>query len=1746
MKPILLLTLSIMTIFSTTASTVSTEKTDSEGHSLSELWKNYYKASRSDRPQDEVSALEKIKKEASKKNLAWDFYDACEKYADAKSSINWKLRSELKQQKDSEIEEFGSAVVSFYHKKKSGSSAEALREFALNNKKELLSGYNPEFCRHDGGVGSFTFGKALPELLSNDYEYALWSLLSRKPRTAALPDAKAYFKDSYPCAALLEYIEIFDINAVTQKDKKISALKDYAQKYSGKAGSLLAKQDLLRFSFDSLSSSKGAGSGDFLRLKNECESLISEIGSFSNNKEKSLAECCTYPESLLETLESSEILADYKDGVLSVYLRNLSSVKLKIVSSSSKQTITESTLKNPEKSFYVLDTVSLTLPKMSDGTYEVTLQDPAKKVSKTELEYNLYHLSLALKQTSKGHSVYVADSVTGEPSGECTLILLNEADKEIARAEINIKDGFTPLPEALSSKLVKNKWGYSVKAEKTVSGETAPLLSRSENIYKRSYRETSNADTAHQLRATLITDRGAYNIGETAYFKAILYSGTEEFKTCPAGHPVTAELFDPSGNRLSSVSLKTNDFGSVNGEFVLSKAEKGGLYRISITDGESGRSLTSLRVLADEFVLPSFSLSWDESSRVYLPGDEVSVSGSVRAYSGHLLGDVTLRYEVLYGEEVISSGETPLGSNGRFSVRFKTPEDKSYAHYTLRATITDKSGETLDFSRYIFVSGRLNSHAEITNAAKGEFETSGGEGGGDIITSDSLNLKLLLNSYSGDEDKAFYPDMRSVYRIYAYGNAEAPVLEGNLNLGENNLSLKALPSGLYTLETASYATSEAGKQYEDKDSRLILKISPDKGAALPSEVSSFFLERDGKNGELSIFAGSGRGDIVVAAELYGGVLNLLDKALVRIEGGSVGEISFERKTEYPESVGMQVFYFQNREDFQYSAEFTVPKEEENTDYGLPLSFSGFTDKAVPGTQYSLGIKTSPDAECAVSIFDIASEAFRSNEWREIRPYKSSQGVEMPDIAAVCGVDELSGMMYARGLSMMKLSSKAAAYSVDAVALAEDTATEEVASLGAANTDATSEEEMTASVREHFEKTLAWEPALLSGKNGEVQLQFKTSDKLSTYRVQVFSHDKAMHNSTASRDFIVTLPVKLNIVPANILYVNDLYTSRVSLSNSTESPVKGRVSIEFLNGESKDSPVISSGSESITIPAGGTSEFSLSLKVPELSTLGILASFSSEGGADGASFRDAMLESVRVLPAEQTITESHSALLREGSSRDSLIATLRGQFVNADGDAAEVKEISIIDMLKGALSESVSASSVNVIGLSSALYSDVLLSKIDGMESKRLSPEDRTVLISKILSCRNADGGFAWIEGFTSSPIVTSKLLERFHLMGESLPEEFRSLIPSAVEFLDNAYFGKNGASSWFNCIGMEPYLYVRSMYPEISFNSDGIKKSTLKNFRKEAKKHLVPASSESRKLSGGILSKVRRIKTLDALTESSEGLSLASSWGIRTLRESRLKSSVEKDIISLTQYAVEHSSGGVYFPNAVTYRGLMDSELAAHAALCEVLETHGESSLSEGIRTWIMIQKETQQWESDPSYIEALSCVLKAKPQTLSLKVIALTASKSLPFNKIKESHNGISIEREYIRADGTSLHEGDTLRLGERIKAVLKVNNDENRSFVRVSLPFPGALRPVVQTSGVCHSRQGDMFTGYMGYCNVRSEQQEYLFEAYPEFKTEIETEYFVVSEGTFSSPAPTIECMYAPHYRANGLASQMTSREE
>ena len=695
------------------------------------------------------------------------------------------------------------------------------------------------------------------------------------------------------------------------------------------------------------------------------------------------------------------------------------------------------------------------------------------------------------------------------------------------------------------------------------------------------------------------------------------------------------------------------------------------------------------------------------------------------------------------------------------------------------------------------------------------------------------------------------------------------------------------------------------------------------------------------------------------------------------------------------------------------------------------------------------------------------------------------------------------------------------------------------------------------VRSKFENALTFQPHLISDASGNLSFTFITSDKLSTYYVALYAHDKGMRNTFLREEMVVSVPVKVAVVEPQFLYVGDTYEVAASVSSNSDKPVSGWLYLyTYASKEYEGVEPIGVQRIAVTVPAGGTESHRFPVRVPAVETLGFKVVFAAD------EFSDAVFLPVSVKKPVQTLTEAHSAVLRSGMSRETLLAELRARFVNVPASEAALTETTLLDLVRAAIPAKVDPEGNDVLSLSEAWYVRLMASVIPGSSSSVIPgstgnlAEGAGELLEKVLACRNNDGGFGWFEGMESSAVITAVLLQRFAKLrdhGFDVPD-----LTSSVKFLDKHHFATE-LPYWRGYLSDAQYLFIRSLYPTVPFEVKPVTKEGKKrfeDFQKYVKGYLVPSAKDGRGLQGQIMAKARRVQTLLNLSASSEGIALAKAWGVKVAAKSKMESSLKADIASLKEYAVEHRDGGWYYPNAVMpWRGLLETEADAHALLCGLMDPYAPE-ISDGIRLWLMLQKETQKWDESPAFVDAITAILDGSDAVLATSILSYSATYDKPFADIKAAGNGFTIARKFFREktvekvyddrsgenDKVTVREeitpGTPVAVGDKIIAEYQIWNQENRSFVKVDAFREAALRPVQQLSG--HTGWGWFslrrltFTP-QGYRNVKADRTEYYFDSFPEENTTLTEEFFVTQAGTFTAPVITVESLYAPHYRAN-----------
>ncbi|MBQ7622284.1 MAG: hypothetical protein IJS66_00910 [Bacteroidales bacterium] len=1683
-----------------------------EGHRLTTLWKEYQAAAAADLPKDQLKALDAIKKKAAAERYAWDYYDAAERYSETGARINWKLRDSLYRAFQAEIEAFDEPVATFFlYHNYWGNGTKA--EFLKKEESRLKASHNPEFYSRDSYITGRKYAGVLIPTLANDYDYVLWSCFL----AGATTDIQTIYAGVYPQEAIIGYVSALRFPS----DRRYGAMTELAGRYEGRAAALLFRERMLDYEFSALRRDKSSSSDAYRALRARCAEFERDRAAFTGGSERLIARSCSDVEGYIEDLDSQSIQLSASEGKFTAILRNVPDISLKIIDPNGH---VDASIKqdNPSRSYYVCDTLTFAIPLIDDGEYTVKCTGGKAECTR---EYIRHSLSIASRGDAAGFAVFVADAVTGEPVSKADLILYNSDDKEIARASEVRLDGFTPLPAELSSRIDNNRRYYYIQASSR--GKDGHIL-RTKQISIRSGSGVPDPAVNVQVeRAHVITDRSAFNPGETLHFKAVLFKGMYEYETVPEGTGVRVQLCDSEGRTVAERQLVTNSYGSVAGDIPLPDGCRGGKWALKV--GTSQKWLETNYIRVDEFVLPSFSVEWARSNGIYFPGDEVCVTGRILAYAGHSLGGASAKAVV---DGPGTSGKTApvtIKPDGSFEVKFNVSESSRYWHYRVNLTVTDATGETLDFSTYV---GNVYSDppASITllNRADGCRSTSPS-----TRSIDSVSAWMVRDDFAR-------------IRFDTYGCTEGVSISCTLECGGKvvrtitpapgstaDLDLTGVNASECSITVTASAFDQHGKEHSKVFRQSLLRLR-DSDTRLDADYVCVIKETAGD--ALALQLASTDGPAWIAWELHDGGNVLLESGLLKLKGDrSVRRLEITRRKGWKGNLSLHVLFFKHRNCYSYTRDFSSPVVRHEP----VLEFTRFRDTVTPGTKCSFTLHSDPSMEVAAAVFDKASEDIASNDWSVPRPFEAREATVSYSTRE--GEDRLrsSRRGYESGepvLYAMKSRSGTEGEVYDFV--------EESAALNDATApQAAGNEAQAPVVRDTFDSTIAWEPFLQTSSTGDASLEFTTSGKLSTYYVQLYAHDRAMHGAVLRRELLVTLPVQVAIVPPAFIYDGDAYEASASISNTLGSDVPGRASIRFFDGaDRKTARLLSSREEALTLPAGGSLRFAASPGIlpAGVDTLGVLVSFTASGEIqEGIVASDAVFVSFPVRKAVQSITEAHSALLRDPSQRAAAVAAIRAAFVNIDASSLPVQERNIRQMILDAVPERVEPASDNVLSLTDAMYSDAIAKRL-GAEG--LSEEELDKICTKIFACQCSGGGVAWFEGMSPSPIITAAVLEREAAM-RSLGFEPCIDAESAVRFLDEAYFKMKERPAWFGGISLYQYLYARSLYPEVPFSAPSGKQGRL--FRKDVRNYLTPTGK--RGLDARILAKARRLATLQALASSEEGLALAKSWG---LKPKKVQRSLSSDVASLLQYSVEHSSGGIYYPNAVMpFRGLLESELYAHNLLCRLLSAYGKAEsgaqseealrIAEGIRLWMMIQKETQNWGDDPAFVDACATVLQGTEQTLDTRVLLISGSFEKPFGEIKPAGNGFTVERVYTRG-GDILEEGDTLRVGDRIQAKYNIYSSENRSFVRLTAPHAACLQPVQQLSGAIPSYILPVFNGPWaysagGYRSVWRDRSEYWFESYPEESSTITEEYFVSQAGTFSEPAVTVESLYAPHYRAN-----------
>ena len=1700
--------------------------TRSQKRMLKDLWEIY---DLSTRYADRESALLQIKRMAAEGGFSKDYYKAGAKLVVLRENRNWKDSESERNALKKELEEKGYILESCLDYNQwyfENYQQQRMEDAVLNHADALrMRRSSPWYSDYDYPPAKET---------ANDYVFLLWKLLysnassvSDKQRWENLLQQE--LGGRYPYSQFAEYLAVPDSAGYVA----------FKEKYAGRGVSLLAEAWLIRHEKQVIDAHELSDDAPCRALRERCNVFDADKRQFSKKGDEGARRAYVYDVKYF--LDYKETYLQFNDSSMLVIFQNISGTKIKL---KGKDFSWSRTVDNPTCRYYLKDTVRIPLPDVPDGYYSLKTSSKGSHVEESSRTQEIYSLAVALRNVENFVEFYVADSKTGRPVDSLSIWVARTdtvfSEKKLRPLVADFRmDGFTPIPESFRQIMADSlhSWKWWVTTTDSVGKVRRTQAWRVEKT-------TYQAEPDSGMRGALYLDHTVVQRGETVQFKGIAWmkekDGTRH--TLKEGVNLKAVLQGPKNAKGDTLTLQTNAFGSVAGSFRLPDEATGGNWQVILYSG--GRYLASASCAVGDIVLPTFDVAFDPMTEVSLPGEDLTVSGKVTYLSCHAASGALVKWSAS-GKEA----ETRCDENGRFTITLRDSLNWAY----LLLDVTSAEGETRTFSRHYNRS--LSLSAKIENPGGGQ--TSGSH---TVVSDDQLRVRFTVPAPDGSD--THYPVSWQLKARSAQGwtTVQKGVVPAG---GQLTTDLSNFSEREFRIEGEVMATSALGKVYNNTVTHEIYRISAD-DQAVYAPIDWYLEKLPGKG--VSARIGAGAGDIWAIAELWG--TNLLNHTVryatkrIHLSGkpgdpNSLQTIDFGLDSEWSENLILTIHWFKDRRLVSRQLAYTVPTQQ------FPADYVRFTEGINPGAQTTVTLKTLPGTEGVATVYDKAMEAVRVNRWTAFGN-EGRSNIFIPNTARNTGRtwvtpsdDVLLGdvRVIAYGIGRKRLFSRsvetsgsvASANSVEyemtpmyALAKSADTRGDLVADESAAEPEPES-------LRSDLAPVLAFEPFLHPDAEGNISFTVKASDRLSQFVVRTLVHDRSARSAVVERLMTVTLPVKVGLLPPALLHTGDRIAFAASAANSSEVPVSGQLSLRLYDGRyTPGAAPLKTLTKEVSVAAGST----LGIDFQEIpvpggisDTLGILVAFTSDGATDALSL------AVPVQPRSKQITETHSMLLRGGEDLAAARAALEARFQNAAPGSIVFEERTIAEMLDRLEQRLCRYEREDAISLAGALLVKTLLGQ----------PTDS--LAQKLAACQNADGGYGWMKGMDSSPYVTAMLLDRFARIDKRDGDTRR-----AIQWLDSVCLGEKKVPWWRGGVSMPIYLYIRSLFPELPIVG---KTSYARN--EEARDWLNPNKMDRKY--DFLYDRALRARTLLNMTASDQGVDLAKFFGFTFFAERKLRKSLEKEAEYLLDYAVEHPSGGWYYPNLVMpWRGLMESEAYAHTFMCDILrdiaarsageggsaeaglsrqglsvppggtpkpgatggtQTTGTrptaAEIADGIRLWLLVQRETQAWTEDPAYAMAIASIREGSPELLETRVLIARSTAELPFEKIKASGNGMKIERQWqVKRGGkwTALSDGTKLRVGETLRSILRLHSDENRSFVVVTAPRPGNLQPVNQISGYAGARGG--------YRDVRSNRTEYLFDAYPEEKLTLTEEYRVTHAGSFTYAPAEIVCTYADHYRA------------
>lgn len=668
------------------------------------------------------------------------------------------------------------------------------------------------------------------------------------------------------------------------------------------------------------------------------------------------------------------------------------------------------------------------------------------------------------------------------------------------------------------------------------------------------------------------TAQGIYRPGETIQYKIYVRDQNVRTLAIPPEGNYQVDIKDPTGKVVQTVkNIKLDNFGTLQGEYTVSREAVAGYYSFSLSSTFSKDSWEPLQVLVTDFVPASFKVSNQLNGDAFTTDQMVEVTTNAKLHAGGPYGNASLRVTAaiqpktfatqnpslkdfdFYQSDVeqqnaveIFQKIVTLDKNGESQLQFKLePQKTTFGTLSVESAVQDERGKYVvshTRANYFGVDRFLGWHPKQWLFTTGKpaqidyvvVDTKGNPAANtkvNIVIEHEVNkaarVKTAGNVYGAEYQQSWekVAECQNTSQTQPLTCEFTPSKAGNYRL---TATLNDTKNNTYTAHTAVWA---AGRDYVvwGQEDDVALPIVPEKSSFQVGENARFLIKNP-YPGALAL----------ITIERYG----VIDHWVQKLDG-STPVITVPIKPDYLPGFYLSVSIFTPRANNNPLKVGEIDLAKPATRFGYQrvvvddpykqLLITATTDHATykPGEQVNVQMHVKPrqgqtqPVELAVAVVDEAVLDLLHDAHKHYDLYHGMYQLDSLDLETYSLINGLVGRQ--------KFEKKGANPGGD----------------GGAGS----------SMRSLFKYVSYWNPSVVVDKTDQANVSFTVPDNLTRWRVVMLGITHTDQMGTGSTSFNVMRPTEVRPVMPNHVLAGDHFMAGFSVMNRLNKTREIRVDIK---------------------------------------------------------------------------------------------------------------------------------------------------------------------------------------------------------------------------------------------------------------------------------------------------------------------------------------------------------------------------------------------------------------------------------------------------------------------------------------------------------------------------------------------------------------------------------------------------------